>query len=308
MGWRSVVITRPAKLSLKSGSLVITQNGDVARVPLEDMGVVVLDHSEIELNTALLSALAEEGVTTLTVGRSHMPNGALLPYLPHSRALKVMTAQLGLSLPEKKRLWQRIVQFKTLNQAETLSGLGNEERAARLRKFSSGVRSGDPDNVEATVAAIYFRAMFGSDFCRSQDRFYNSALNYGYAVIRATIARSLVAHGFLPAFGIFHHNEQDSFNLADDLIEPYRPLLDAHVMSRYGDEPQRKLEPDDKGYLVAALHMDVFLSSHTGEGCCTLLSSVDTMVAGLSAIVLKGASHDRLALPLSGRGSDDKSA
>lgn len=298
MGWRSVVVTQPARLSLKNRALVVAQAENEAHIPLEDISVVVLDHGGVELHASLLAALAAEGIALLTVGPSHMPNGALIPYLPHSRPLKVMTAQLALSLPEKKRLWQRIVRFKVENQATALADRGETERAALLRGLAANVRSGDVDNAEATAAALYFRAMFGDDFNRSQERFYNGALNYGYAVIRAAIARSLVAHGFLPTFGLFHRSEQNPFNLADDLIEPFRPLLDAHVVIRYGEEPERDLEPPDKGHLVAVLHMDVSLSSHAGVGKCTLLAAVDTMVGGLSAIVVQGAPLDRLSLPV----------
>lgn len=309
MGWRSVVITNPAALTLEDRALVIAQNGDSARVILEDISVLVLNHPQISLTAPLLSACAEAQIAVLTVNAAHLPNGVLLPYHPHSRALKVMTAQLALTQPAKKRLWQRIVQFKIRNQAAVLIHADQAGDARRLQRLAHDVRSGDPDNHEAQAAQIYFRGLFDPQFHRGQSRFFNAALNYGYAVVRAALARTLTGYGFLPAFGLFHHSEQNAFNLADDLIEPYRPLIDAGVMTHYLQEPDRDLEPADKGRLVALLHKNVALTSHSAEdGRCTVLAAIEATVSTLSGIVLKGASHESLALPrLDGMPSDNDS-
>lgn len=299
MSWRSVVIANPAALTLEDRALAIAQNGNTARVMLEDISVLVLDHPQISLTAPLLSACAEAQIAVVTVNGSHLPNGVLLPYLPHSRALKVMTAQLALPQPARKRLWQRIVKFKIRNQAALLSRIDQNDDARRLHRFADDVRSGDPDNCEAQAAQIYFRGIFNPQFHRGQSRFHNAALNYGYAVVRAAIARTLTGYGFLPAFGLFHHSEQNAFNLADDLIEPYRPLVDAAVLTHYPEEPDRDLQPADKGRLVSLLHEDVTLSSHSAEDSrCTLLAAIETTVSGLSGIVLQDAPHERLALPL----------
>ena len=298
MGWRSVVIANPAALTLEDRALAIAQGENTARVMLEDISVLVLDHPQISLTAPLLSACAEAQIAVLTVNASHLPNGVLLPYLPHSRALKVMSAQLAQSLPDKKRLWQRIVQFKIRNQAAVLTRAAQADDARRLQQIARDVRSGDPDNCEAQAAQIYFRGIFNPQFHRGQSRFHNAALNYGYAVVRAAIARTLTGYGFLPAFGLFHRSEQNAFNLADDLIEPYRPLVDAGVLAHYPEEPDRDLEPADKARLVALLHDDVTLSSHSAEdGNCTLLAAIEATVSGLSSIVLQDAPHERLALP-----------
>ncbi|WP_300453826.1 type II CRISPR-associated endonuclease Cas1 [Accumulibacter sp.] len=304
MGWRSVLIASPAALTLEDRALAIAQGGKAARVMLEDISVVVLDHAQISLTAPLLAACAEARIAVLTVNTSHLPNGVLIPYLSHSRALKVMTAQLEMSRPEKKRLWQRVVRYKIANQAAVLERASTADAdpdARHLRHLARSVRSGDPDNYEAQAAQVYFRRLFNVQFNRSQKRFHNAALNYGYAVVRAAIARTLAAHGFLPAFGLFHHSEQNAFNLADDLMEPYRPLVDAGILAHYPEEPDRDLAPADKGRLVALLHKDVTLSSHTTDlgrgGSCTLLAAIDATVSGLSAIALQGAPHERLALP-----------
>lgn len=298
MGWRSVVIGNPARLALEDKALIITQEDKQARVVLEDISVLVLDHVQITLTMPLLSACAEAQIAVLTVAANHLPNGIFLPYHPHSRALKVMSAQLALRQPTRKRLWQRIVQHKIANQAAVLMRYAKENEGKRLLVLASEVRSADLDNLEAQAAQIYFRALIQPTFGRTQTRFYNAALNYGYAVVRAAIARTLVSFGFLPAFGLFHHSEQNAFNLADDLIEPYRPVVDGEVLGYFPTEPDRDLEPSDKGRLVSILHSDVALSSHTAQDTrCTLLAAIEASVGGFSSIVINAAPIDHLALP-----------
>lgn len=299
MGWRSVVIASPAALALEDRALTVTQRGETVRVMLEDLSVLVLDHPQISLTAPLLSACATAQVAVLTVDGAHLPNGVLLPYLPHSRALKVMNAQLAQGQPARKRLWQRIVRFKIANQAALLEHAGQTVAARRLNRLAEEVRSGDPDNLEGQAAQVYFQVLFDIRFHRAQPRFFNAALNYGYAVVRAALARTLTGYGFLPAFGLFHRSEQNSFNLADDLIEPFRPIIDAAVLATWPVEPERDLEPADKGHLVAILHRDVTLSSHTGEDSrCTLLAAIDATVCGLSAVIVQNVAAERLQLPV----------
>ncbi|WP_174769933.1 type II CRISPR-associated endonuclease Cas1 [Paraburkholderia hayleyella] len=294
-----MVIANPAALTLDNGAIGIRQAGQSARVMLEDINVLILDHPQISLTAPLLAACAEACVAVLTVDAAHLPNGVLLSYLPHSRALKVMTAQLAIGLPTRKCLWRHIVKMKIMNQAAILKIVGRDESGQRLFKLARTLRSGDPDNHEAQAAQVYFRHIFHANFNRGQSCFYNAALNYGYAVIRAAIARSLTSYGFLPAFGIFHHNEQNAFNLADDLIEPYRPFVDAVVLHHYPDEPERELAPADKARLVKVLHQDIRISSHRAEeGRCTLMAAVDATVSSLSGIVLNGTRIESLVLPL----------
>lgn len=297
MTWRSVIISHPAALMLENYALTIVQGHDKARVMLEDLSVLILDHPQISLTAPLLSACADAQVVVLCVNAAHLPNGVLLPFLPHSRALKVMTAQLALKQPTRKQLWQRIIRSKISNQADLLMRFNHASTAELLQQLAASTHSGDPDNHESQAAAHYFRCLFGAGFSRRQARFYNAALDYGYAVIRAALARTLVAYGFLPAFGLFHCNEQNAFNLADDLIEPYRPLLDNWVLHHYPEEPERDLHPKDKACLVSFLHHDITLSHHASGGRCTLLTALDTSVGSLSSIVLLGKGIGQLAVP-----------
>jgi CRISPR-associated protein Cas1 len=295
MGWRSVVIANPAALDFHHRALRIRQGDDSAQVPLEDISVLLIEHREVSLTAALLSACADAQIAVLTVGEDHHPNGVLLPYLPHSRALKVMRAQLDMSAPAQKRLWQAIVQQKIRNQTAVLARYAPDatREYRTLLTMADEVRSGDSDNLEGQAAQRYFRALWGADFTRNQPRFINAALNYCYAVVRAALARSLVAYGFLPAFGIHHRSEQNAFNLADDLIEPYRPLVDAHVLKSWPLAPERDLSPKDKQHLVALLHHDV----QTSIARQTLLASIDACVISLGQW-LEFASPAVLVMPV----------
>lgn len=296
MAWRSVVITQPARLRLEQKGLVVEQDAGKLRVPLEDISVLVIDQPQVSLSAKLLSACASEQIAVITVDETHLPNGVLLPHLPHSRALKVMRAQLDLSLPRRKQLWRGIVQRKLLNQAEVLAWQGHEAASCHLQRLAKSVRSGDAGHAESHGAQVYFRHLFGAGFSRAQERFHNAAFNYGYSVIRSTLARNLVAYGFLTAFGLHHSSEQNSFNLADDLIEPFRPILDAHVLAyAKPDACERELTREDKAHIVSVLHQDVLVHLSDGStGKSTLLAAAESVVISLS----QRLNDDLLALAL----------
>ncbi len=297
MAWRSVVINNPARLKLKHNALVVEQNTGTASVPMEDIAVLIIDHPQVTITSQLLSACADYQLAVITVDQAHTPNGILLSYLPHSRALKVMRQQLAMSLPQKKRLWQFIIKQKLLNQAYLLRRHKQKEFADRLEQLASRVKSGDPDNYEAYGAQIYFTALFGRGFTRNNDILANGVLNYGYSIVRSAVARSLVGYGFLSAFGLHHCNEQNAFNLADDLMEPYRPIVDRLALVLCGEKDgEEELDTSTKAKLVAILHQDV----PRVEGCVitgqsTLLSLIDATVISLGQCLLNERSD--LVLP-----------
>lgn len=283
MAWRSVVITQPARLRLEQRALSVDADAGTVRIPLEDISVLVIDQPQVSLTAQLLSACAEQQIAVITVGADHHPNGVLLPHLPHSRALRVMRAQLDLSQPRRKRLWQHIVQRKIRNQAEVLQRHGHDSACRRLQVLSREVRSGDAGHAESQAAQVYFRHLFGANFTRAQTRLHNAALNYGYSVIRSALARNLVAYGFVTAFGLHHRSELNAFNLADDLLEPFRPILDAHVLQHFPlTTPERELGRTDKAQIVAALHEDVSLQNADTAQRCTLLAATEAAVVSLS--------------------------
>lgn len=302
MAWRSVMISKPSRLSLKDKALRVAQSEGTASVPLEDIATLVIENPEVSITSKLLSACAAHQVAVITVDEAHHPNGVLLAHLPHSRVGKILRAQMYLSRPKQKRLWQCIIKQKIRNQAMVLEGNGHERRAHRLFALANEVRSGDTGLAEAHASQAYFPALFGKRFTRGQERFHNAALNYGYSIVRSVIARSLVSYGFLTALGLHHHNEQNAFNLADDLIEPFRPLLDDYVLEQFSaeEEPETGLRPEHKSKLVGFLHEDITVLTSSGEHeRSTLLAAVNEVVSSLSRALRQGETV--LSLPMCSR-------
>lgn len=289
MVWRSVVINQPARLKREHFALVIEQK-ESARVPFEDIAVIVLNNREITLTHPVLSACAEYGIGLYSTGDNHQPNGVFLPFLPHSRATRMQRLQLDLDKPTTKRAWSRIVQIKIQNQALCMQLL-DVKGADRLASYARRIRSGDAGNLEAQASAYYFPQVFGRSFHRSQNNWVNAALDYGYAVMRGACARALVAHGMLPSLGLFHSSEQNAFNLADDLIEPYRPVVDLHV-AQQPPKDQSDLLPLDKAGLVSLLNVDVAMP----RGSMTVLASIEQAAESLARLY-DGGNEQLLELP-----------
>lgn len=289
MTWRSVVISRPAKLRREQFRLAIEQE-QTAFVPFEDIAVIVLNHREISLTHPVLSACGEYGISLFATGDTHHPSGVFLPFLPHSRATKWMRLQLDLPRPVAKQTWASIVRQKIANQATCLQ-LNEREGVDRLNSYAQRVRSGDVGNLEGQAAALYFVQLFGKGFRREDARFANAAMDYGYAVLRGTIARGLVAHGLLPSLGIFHSSEQNAFNLADDVIEPFRPVVDLFV-SKHMSLAGTELNPQDKASLVALLNVDVEMP----RGKMSVLSAIEQTIESLARIY-DGGNESLLELP-----------
>lgn len=290
MTWRSIVISRPAKLRREHYSLAVEQE-QTAFVPFEDIAVIVLNHREITLTHPVLSACGEYGISLFATGDTHHPSGVFLPFLPHSRATRWLRLQLDLPRPTAKQTWAAIVRQKIGNQTTTLRMAG-KDGADRLDSYVRRVRSGDADNLEGQAAFFYFTQLFGKDFRRDHERFTNAALDYGYAVLRGTIARGLVAHGLMPSIGIFHASEQNAFNLADDVIEPFRPLVDLFVY-RMTPQPDDDLHPEDKTSLVSLLNIDVGMP----RGKMSVLAAIEQMIESLARIY-DGGSETLLEMPI----------
>ena len=236
MEFRAIFIANPAQLSVRKEQLVIRQTEEIT-VPMEDITSLMLESQSITISAAALQRLTDHGVTVYFCDEKHMPAALLLPINRHSRQLKALKGQIAMTKPTQKRLWQSVVIAKIRNQAKCLELL-NRPRSADLYELARSVRSGDPDNCEAVAAAQYFPSLFGQGFTRGADCLTNAALNYGYAILRGTVARNLVVHGVEPCLGIFHHSELNQFNLADDLMEPYRPLIDLYVAANICEEDE----------------------------------------------------------------------
>ncbi len=275
MAWRGVHLSQKARLSLADGQMVVEQADGTVRLALEDLAWLVLDTPQASLTANLLSACMEAGLVVVTTDASHLPNGILLPFHGHHRQAGMAEKQVAMSAPLKKRLWQAIVKAKITNQAAILDKTGRDG-GKLVAEMARHVGSGDPDNVEARAARQYWSCLF-NDFRRDDDQDRrNKLLNYGYAVLRAVIARALVASGLLPAFGLHHASIGNAFNLADDIIEPFRPFVDLLAQAQ-APAKDDELSLEDRRAMVAILLADVSL----GRDTMTLSAAVEQVAASL---------------------------
>lgn len=277
---KTLYFGNPAYLSLRMGQMVIKlpeveksdklpkefkEQATVTR-PIEDIGMVVLDNKQITLTQALLEALLENNCAVITCDSKQMPVGMLLPLCGNSIQSERFRDQIGVSLPLRKQLWQQTVKAKIDNQAKVLK-LCAQAEVRCMQKWSEEVKSGDSDNMEARAAAYYWKSLFAgfpdlADFTRGREGIEpNNLLNYGYAILRATVARALVGSGLLPTLGIHHHNRYNAYCLADDIMEPYRPYVDELVYQIVREKQGRNLVLDKsmKARLLVIPTLDVVI-------------------------------------------------
>ncbi len=268
---RTLYFGNPTYLNLKDRQLVIklpeVEKNDVfseafkaestRTIPIEDIGVVVLDNRQITITQGALEALLENNSAVITCDSSRMPVGLMLPLCGNTTQNERFRDQLDASLPLKKQLWQQTVQAKITNQAAVLK----ECRCAEVRnmlKWVGDVKSGDADNLEARAAAYYWANIFTGFRRHREGEPPNNLLNYGYAILRAIVARGLVGSGLLPTLGIHHHNRYNAYCLADDIMEPYRPYVDKLVVAMF-DSGIEELDKDAKAQLLGLPVMEVMI-------------------------------------------------
>lgn len=236
---RTLHFSNPAYLSLQQDQLNIDlphlktlgEKESKKSVPIEDIGIVILDHQQITITHGCIAALLANNAAIITCNHTHLPTGMMLPIDGHDIQSERFRYQIDASQPLKKQLWQQTVQYKILNQAAVLFDRGIP--CDNMVYWARNVRSGDPDNYEARAAAYYWKNVFPKkvDFFRGRDGDPpNNLLNYGYAILRAIVARGLVSSGLLPTLGIHHRNKYNAYCLADDIMEPYRPYVDLIVL------------------------------------------------------------------------------
>jgi CRISPR-associated protein Cas1 len=257
---RTLHFSNPAYLSCKNQQLIVELQGEtktIKTVPIEDLGIVILEHPQITLTTRLLELLLENKVAVITCNSKYLPNGVLLPLDGNSEQTERYRTQVESSIPLKKQLWQQTVKCKIENQALLLKTKG--ENNERLLYLKDKVQSGDPTNCEGQAASYYWGKIYGSSFTRTRDEDTpNAQLNYAYAILRSVVARGLVSSGMLPSFGIFHRNKYNAFCLADDIMEPYRPFVDWKVLNLEGiDENEDGLTREHKIELLKIPQLDV---------------------------------------------------
>jgi CRISP-associated protein Cas1 len=270
---RTIYFSNPAYLSKKDDQLIvkypeekkevdetIVQDANIKyqsrsnqnSIPIEDIGVIVLDNQQITLSHGLISSLLENNTALITCNNTHLPVGLFLPLESNQIQSEKFQDQISVTEPLKKQLWQQTISAKIFNQGMLLAKRGN--RNENMKLWSKKVRSGDPDNYEARAAAYYWKNLFPKEFEFERDRYGlppNNLLNYGYAILRAIIARGLVSSGLLPTLGIHHHNKYNAYCLADDIMEPYRPYVDDMISTFIDDgEDFTELTPSIKKQLL----------------------------------------------------------
>ena len=270
---RTLYFGNPAYLRLKNEQLEVNIPGADGMdkligntIPIEDIGVMIIDHSQITITHGLIHKLLDNNVALVTCDPTHHPAGLLLPLSVNTLQQDRFTDQINASEPLKKQLWQQTIKAKIKNQAALLEISGTNAQTMRI--WSNEVTSGDTLNHEARAAAFYWKSIFAPlipDFIRGRKEGYpNNLLNYGYAILRATVARGLVGSGLLPTLGIHHSNKYNAYCLADDIMEPYRPFVD-HVVWNILQETStiERLTNEHKRRLVEVLTQDVKMDGET---------------------------------------------
>lgn len=266
---RTLYFGNPSYLSVKTDQLVIrkidneTKGEVISQIPLEDIGVLVLDHSQITCSFTVFERLLDNNAAIITCDNKHLPVGLLLPLSGNSVQSERFKAQIEASEPLKKQLWQQTIERKIYNQASVLKRYKSLD-VKNMLYWASSVTSGDKLNHEARAAAYYWQQLFDyiDGFTREREGDYpNNFLNYGYAILRAVVARALVSSGLLPTFGIHHHNRYNAYCLADDIMEPYRPYVDEVVLEIMKEFPnQAELDKTIKAKLLQIPVIDVYIN------------------------------------------------
>ena len=248
---RIVEVSNPSFLHLKHQQLFIDQEHEtVAQIPIEDVGALILEHSAISLTQPLIIQCQKNNTVIIFCDEKHLPYSTILP-IAEGNTLhnKILKQQMSISEPIRKRLWKQIIIQKINNQANTLKKFNKPY--ARLHKLATEVKSGDSTNCEGLAAQYYWKALFGQYFVRDANLDgANSILNYGYAIVRAMVARAICASGLHPSIGLFHHNQYNALCLADDLMEPFRPWVDQITFVLYQDNSNIQITRETKTHFL----------------------------------------------------------
>lgn len=260
MLYRSIYIGNPTYLRLKDAQMKIIcpeTKAERGSIPIEDMGLLMLDHAQITLSHQLVQSLMLHNVVLVSCDERHLPQGMMLPLHGHSSHTQRIRRQIDISEPLRKRIWKQTIECKIANQIAVLRSRLLEHEP--MYGYLSAVRSGDTSNMEGIAAQYYWRSLFGREFYRDREgEGANSLLNFGYAVLRSIVARAIVDAGLLPALGIFHRNKYNPYCLADDLMEPYRPYIDRAVLAWLDEHPiAYQLDQEAKAYLLRQATADV---------------------------------------------------
>jgi len=261
---RTLLFSKPASLTTRNDQLVVSEPGDKtekATVPIEDIGYLVLENRQLYVSMPLYEKLIANNVAVVFCDSSHMPNGMLLNLDGNNLQSEMFRHQVNASVPLKKNLWKQTIEAKLVNQSRHLKS--QSLREGDVLTLSKSVKSGDSDNKEGTASRLYWRRLFGNEFTRERyGNFPNNFLNYGYAILRAAVARAITGSGLLATLGIFHRNKYNAYCLADDIMEPYRPFVDQCVYEMVEEGFDADLNKDSKMRLLNVLSTDTIFGDN----------------------------------------------
>ncbi len=291
--WRSIIVYNGERLSVRDDWLVVTyEDGETKQIPMEDLYCLVIDNRSLTITIPTLTALADHKVHVIVTNEQHLPTAQIYPLNTNYHCFRILKKQLAMTDDFRGMLWQRIVRSKILNQAICLDNqFADLDVVERLRELADEVDPHDVGNREGISAKMYFRNAFGSEFIRFADDNINNMLNYGYAIIRSGVAKALVSHGFNCVLGIHHISETNEFNLADDFMEPFRPVVDDWVAS-HDDCYEEGLSKHVKGELVGLYNTEIWIDGKETK----VRYAIETMIRSFVTSI-ETNNPDRILLP-----------
>lgn len=281
---RTLIVHNGERIIKKDNWFVLQREGEEQRIPLEDIYCVVIDNQRMMLSVAVLTEMTRMGAHIMLCDAKHMPATVIYPHTNYYRPLNILRKQVLMDEQLKDELWAAVVKAKLVNQAKALElSHGGDSKSKRILELSEEVMPGDSGNREGIGAKLFFRAMYGAEFIRMADDGINAALNYGYTIIRSAITKTLCAYGYNTVWGIHHINEQNHFNLADDMMEPWRPLVDLWVDTHH-EELLETLSKEQRTELIGLVNRMVLFQGKRMK----VHNAIDRYIASLTSALEKG--------------------
>ena len=279
MSFKQIFIKNKSYLSYQNNSMSVKNEFTDTLVSLDDIDIIIIENQQTTITSALLSNLAKADISVVFVDDKFNPTAISIGLYKNSRTSKIQKSQININKPRLNRLWQTVIYSKVSNQADVLNTIKDDEYLYSLLKR---INSGDKNNIEAVSASYYFKELFGKDFYRNNiEDNRNIALNYGYSILRSSIIRYIIAYGLNPSFGMWHSSELNAFNLADDLIEPFRPIVDKYVLNNVSKN--NLISSINKQELVALLYSKV---KNNQEQTTSVNEAIKNIVASYQSFCL----------------------
>ena len=280
---RTLLFSNPAYLSTQKEQIIFEHavTKEIKTIPIEDVGIVLLEHKQITITTSLMAKLIDHNVALISCDDNYMPNGLFMPLNTHTTQKARMDAQVNASIPLKKQLWQQTVKAKIINQANHLGMY--QVNIDNMKQWANAVKSGDPENYEARAAAYYWKCLLGGETKFNRERYGdppNNFLNYGYSILRSLVARQISGSGLLPIFGIHHKNQYNAYCLADDLMEPYRPFVDKlvkEILEEIKEDEAMTMTTTQKQKLLTIPTLEVIINNKRSPLMVALQSTTSSL-------------------------------